>query len=533
MKYFLYCRKSTTAEDRQILSLESQRIEMGKIAAADPNVEIVDTFEEAMSAKAPGRPLFNSMLERIKRGEAAGILAWHPDRLARNALDGGQLTFLLDRGVIKDLKFATAAFENTSQGKFMLQVMFGYAKYYTDSLSENVRRGMRTKAQKGWRPLPPPIGYLTNPATREIIPDPERFRLIQKMWEAMLAGGTTPERIRDIATHEWGLVTRKRNIRGGGTFGRSAVYRMFGNPFYAGYFRWDGQLLPGKHKPMITMREFEEVQRLLGRPGRPRPNRHDFTYSGLIRCGECGLAVTAQHTINRHGYRYIYYRCTRRNPRIKCKQKSIEVDELEKQVATFLARIALPNRWQRRLKNPLKRLQALQKPDRETIMRSLSSSIANIATQIDELTTIRIRGLISDDEYLQRRKGLDVQRASMAEKLRSIETEADWLKPLQIVVEFCNRATELYSHGNSGIRRLIVNTVGSNLLLKDKMLSIEAAKPFCLWLENGANPLRCGLADEVQTLVTLRDPDFMTRLNNVNTILSTMPPRISQDNKVA
>src|SRR3990172_4940446 len=98
-----------------------------------------------MTAKTPGRPIFNNLLDRIERGEANGILAWHPDRLARNSVDGGRVIYLLDCQKLRFLKCPTFWFENTPQGRFMLNVAFGQAKYYVDNLSENIRRGMRQK----------------------------------------------------------------------------------------------------------------------------------------------------------------------------------------------------------------------------------------------------------------------------------------------------------------------------------------------------------------------------------------------------
>lgn len=104
------------------------------------NLEIVDILIEKQTVKIPGRPVFNEMLKRIQSGEAEGILAWHPDRLARNSVDGGQIIYLLDTGIIKELKFPTFWFENTPQGKCMLSIAFGQSKYYIDNLSENINR---------------------------------------------------------------------------------------------------------------------------------------------------------------------------------------------------------------------------------------------------------------------------------------------------------------------------------------------------------------------------------------------------------
>src|SRR3989338_9971913 len=103
-KFFLYARKSTDVEDKQALSIEAQLTELRAFAKKE-NIFITKTIVEKKTAKVPGRPLFNDMLNRIEKGEADGILSWHPDRLARNSVDGGRIIYLLDTGKLRALKF--------------------------------------------------------------------------------------------------------------------------------------------------------------------------------------------------------------------------------------------------------------------------------------------------------------------------------------------------------------------------------------------------------------------------------------------
>ena len=113
--YFLYCRKSTDEKDRQVLSLDSQESEAIQRFG---NLKIIKLPPESVSAFEPDkRPVFKDMIERIKKGEAQGIIAWHPDRLSRNPKDGAEIIYLVDIGKIKDLKFCSYYFDNSQRVK--------------------------------------------------------------------------------------------------------------------------------------------------------------------------------------------------------------------------------------------------------------------------------------------------------------------------------------------------------------------------------------------------------------------------------
>jgi len=123
IRYIAYCRKSTDEPDRQIFSIEAQVAELEEHAIKE-ELKIVSFITESKTAKEPGREKFAEVLKEIEEGKADGILSWHPDRLARNSVDGGKIIYLLDTGKLLDLKFPSFWFENTPQGKFKQNSIF-------------------------------------------------------------------------------------------------------------------------------------------------------------------------------------------------------------------------------------------------------------------------------------------------------------------------------------------------------------------------------------------------------------------------
>ena len=98
-RLFMYARKSTDDLSRQVRSIDDQLAELRDLARQE-HITVVEELIERQTAKKPGRPVFNAMLERIENGEADGVLAWHPDRLSRNSVDAGRIIWLIDTGTI-------------------------------------------------------------------------------------------------------------------------------------------------------------------------------------------------------------------------------------------------------------------------------------------------------------------------------------------------------------------------------------------------------------------------------------------------
>lgn len=188
-QYFLYARKSTDVEDKQVLSIEAQLAEL-RTYGANEHLSIIEEIVEKQSAKSPGRPQFNAMLSRIVAGEANAIVGWHPDRLSRNSVDGGRIIYLLDTGRIVALKFPTFWFEPTPQGKFMLNIAFGQSKYYVDSLAENTKRGLRQKVRRGEYPARAPVGYLNDSRTKTIVVDKKKSVIVNEAFKLYARGNS-------------------------------------------------------------------------------------------------------------------------------------------------------------------------------------------------------------------------------------------------------------------------------------------------------------------------------------------------------
>ena len=138
MRYFLYARKSTDVEDKQVLSIEGQLAELCALSKRE-RLKIADEFVEKQGAKMPGRPVFNEMMKRIQKGEARGIVCWKLDRLARNPVDGGQIQWLLQENTIQHIRAHDRSYYPTDN-VLMMSVEFGMANQFIRDLSSNVKR---------------------------------------------------------------------------------------------------------------------------------------------------------------------------------------------------------------------------------------------------------------------------------------------------------------------------------------------------------------------------------------------------------
>lgn len=327
LKYCLYARKSSEAEEKQALSIDSQVNEMLTIAQRD-NLNVIDMYRESHSAKDCGqRPVYNKLLIDIREGKFNGILVWHPDRLARNAGDLGALVDLMDQKKLVEIKTHSQRFTNNPNEKFLLMILGSQAKLENDNKSINVKRGLKTKCELGLWPSVAPTGYLNSKNKDQkgvVFVDPARAATIKEMFTKVAYEGWSGRKI-----FRW-LKDIKFITRTGKPLTLSNVYVILNNHFYHGTFEYpkqSGRWFTGKHTPLISKELFDDVQKQLHLQIKAHNRNKEFAFTKLLSCGACGSGVTAQEKYKnlKDGTvaKYIYYGCTRaRN--INCKEGYIE-----------------------------------------------------------------------------------------------------------------------------------------------------------------------------------------------------------------
>jgi hypothetical protein len=423
--------------------------------------------------------------------------------------------------------------------------MFGQSKYYSDALSDNVKRGNRTKLEKGWRPNQAPLGYLNDPDTKTIVKDPIHFPLMRAMFDLMLTGAYTPKQIAVMARDEWGFLTPKKKRIGGTPLALSSIYKILSNPFYAGIIVWGGQTYPGRHEPVITIDEFERVRVLFQRPGPARPQRHAFAFTGMIRCGSCGLAVTAEHKYKPSGRHYIYYHCTKRRLGPRCVESSVEARSLEDQIAQFVRSLAIDPAIEAWVLEETTSDHAKLQQQHEARRRSLDSSLKNIEEQLAELTGLRIRNLLADQEYLLRRSELQKECLRLRERIASENHGSNGFEPVSELISFSNKAADWFLAGDDQTKRLILETVGSNRTLTKKILRVQAKKPFAsvrkipdlytvLGVVDDVRPLRRKFARLAKRIwLSVLDEDGQRILQNIRALRERFEPEVVAKEKAS
>jgi len=522
LHYFGYARKSSEDnKERQAASLPEQLYILEGLKSRH-NLHVLEVLQESRSAHEKGRPIFESMVQRIESGEANAIVVWHPNRLARNMTDGGKIIDLFDLGKLLEVRTPSRTYRNSPDDKFILTLEFGLSKKDSDDKAIVVKRGLDKKCRDGWRPGVAPQGYLNDKATesgfRRILTDSERFPFIKRIFE-LFRNGTPVVDIHQIAKDEWGYRTAQKRRSGCAPLSISMIYKILGNAFYTGQFEYpegSGQWFEGHHEPAISQELFNEVQVILGHRSRYKLKHNEFAYTALIKCGYCGSAITAEEkwqcicthcklkfSLTKKNkevcprcntridqmkepkiLHYVYYRCTRRKDR-SCRQRGLRVDLLEKQVDQELSSLEIPECFVDWAIRQINVMNDGERDFREETIQSVAKTHADARTRLDNLVKLKISplnsdgSLLSDEQFREQKLTLEEEIKGLGKQLGNIDQRM--LEVADEITEkftFAARARKRYADGDLKIKREILSQLGSHLVLQDKTLRIDSPLPF-------------------------------------------------------
>ncbi|MFA5248176.1 MAG: recombinase family protein [Patescibacteria group bacterium] len=344
----IYVRVSSKEQKQEGYSIPAQKKLLADYARAN-DFKIVQTFEDDETAKRAGRTGFGQMIEYIRKNkDANNILVEKTDRLYRNLKDYstidelGVTVFLVKENEIigKDAN---------SHQKLIHGIKVLMAKNYSDNLSEEVKKGQKEKADSGYFPSIPPVGYKIEKVNgKSIITVDEQNKFLPiKLFQYYATGLYSLSTLRDKAVKE-GLLSGnfQKNCRLR-LLTRASVHRLLGNPFYYGDFFWNKKLRKGKHEPLVTKELWDKVQTRLRRcENKGMPYRFEkenivlFPFKRILTCGECGRNITAEKKIKKSGKEYTYYRCTKFET--ACQQKAVNGNDLEEQIQEALNGLKMP-----------------------------------------------------------------------------------------------------------------------------------------------------------------------------------------------
>lgn len=477
--FFLYARKSTDVEDKQILSIDGQLAELREFAQKE-HLSIIGEYIEKQSAKIPGRPVFNDMMGKIEHGQASGILSWHPDRLARNSVDGGKLIYLVDTGKIKALKFPTFWFEPSPQGKFMLNMAFGQSKYYVDSLSENTKRGLRQKVRRGEFPGIAPVGYLNDVRTKRIVVDKEKAPIIVDAFKLYAKN----ESILDDIAHF--LATKGVLSRGKIPVKRDRVTFLLSDPFYVGLFRYGGEIHVGVHEPLITKKLFNAVQKVLLERSKPATKtKTPKAFTGLLRCGICGMMITAEVQTKYYAgtdrlAAYTYYRCTRKSKTIECNDTFTREEALDQQLSQLLETVSLRPDWATQMFRDIQNDADASAQSVEAIVAEKRNEISLFETKLQRLLDTYLDQDIEKETYRKKKQEFILKKKTLEESINTLQQSHNaWLEPMKEWISDVAGAPSI-ARGNDLIQKrvLLKKAFGSNLRLTHQTARGSALEPW-------------------------------------------------------
>jgi site-specific DNA recombinase len=486
-KAAIYARVSSKEQEKEGFSIPAQ-LKLLTSYANEKGFTVVQQYVDVETAKRAGRTSFTAMLDFF-RGESKTKIPANPcrvllvektDRLYRNLKDWVTLDELnLEIHFVKE--GVVFSHDSRSSEKFIHGIKVLMAKNYIDNLSEETKKGMLEKAEQGIYPSFAPLGYINVQCgdKRFIQPDPELASVIRQLFEWYATGNHSLLDVVRKASSE-GLNYRKtRN-----TVGKSTVHKILTNPIYHGEFDWAGKRHQGLHESIISRELFDRVQEVLSDKGhcRRRPHTHEWAFQGLVFCGHCGCALTAEIKKGR----YVYYHCT--SYKGKCPEKYVREEEMARQFGEALRLIRMDKGVLEWVVMALKESHGDEKQYHDEMIGKLQKEYRKLQDRIDAMYVDKLDAKIAQEFFDRKNSDWRTEQTEILGKIEKHQNaNSSYLKEGIQLLELAQKAASLYEKQEMKEKRRILDFLFSNCLWKDGTLVPNYRKPFdMLALTNSA-----------------------------------------------
>jgi site-specific DNA recombinase len=477
----IYARVSSKEQEKEGFSIPAQ-LKLLKEYAAAQGFAVAQEFVDVETAKQTGRSAFGEMVGYLKDHPSKRVmLVEKTDRLYRNLKDWVTVDEL-EVEIHFPKEGVVLSRESRSSEKFMHGIKVLMAKNYIDNLSEEARKGMQEKAEQGIWPTKTPLGYrnVTGPDGKKIIAtDPAISPLIAKLFEWYARGDISLKEAARKA-HAAGLVYPKS----GAKVPVSTIHTILRNRLYTGWFDWNGKLIQGKHEALTSVELWERVQSVLdGRfAKKAKRGRHDFPFSGLIACAQCGCAVVGE--IKKQ--RYVYYHCTgyadkcQGNPAI-CRRKHVRQEMIEAQFTELLGRLRLDDEVLEWVREALHASHGDERREHEEAIKRHQAEHKRLDERIHGMYVDKLDGLV-DAVFFERMSSQwrEEQNSCLREIERHRAADQSYLDEGVQLIELARNARFLFSKQEPREKRRLLNFLLSNCTWEDGEVVATFRQPFDL-----------------------------------------------------
>ena len=330
LRAVIYARYSSSGQREE--SIEGQLRECHEFARRHGIIVIGEYIDKAMTGKTDKRPDFQRMLRDSERGHFQAVILWKMDRFARNRYDSAMYKYRLKKNGVR-IFYAKETIPEGPEGIILESVMEGYAEYYSENLSQNVKRGYYDSALELKTLGQVVIGLKKGPDDRFEV-DPATAPIVRRIFEEYAAG----ERAKDI----YGRLNAEgyRTSRGG-LFNKNSIRRILQNEKYTGVYEYKDIRVENGIPAIIDRELFNKVQKMVDirhRAPAAKKELGGFLLTTKLFCGHCGEPMTGDGGTSHSGKVYSYYTCNGRRVH-KCEKERAPKEWIESLVVSELVKL--------------------------------------------------------------------------------------------------------------------------------------------------------------------------------------------------